>query len=382
MKIRSSTPIVAGTVLALGLTGCGNGSGSSSTATGAALAAATSAGVPAATAAATSAATSSAAATSAGAVSSAAATAAAAASATGAATVQLPSSCKDASPTIGVALPNTVNPYYTAMQKSFQDNGKTLGFSVKLAIANDSDSNQLAQVQSFIQQKVCAVALNGVNSGPAAASVSALNKAHIPVFTVNVIVDQASLTAQHASFVQYVGADQVTGGKQMGTQVLKDLGATAKIVAGVVGDPDQVPTNQRDKGFADVLKADPNAKVLAAVNSKVDPNVALQVTSDLLQSNPAINVIFADTGPGAVGALQAIKQAGKQNKVTLYAFCAADTALTTYYKACSAQEPAQYAQVLLTNLKEYLAGKAVSPSVLEAPKVFLSGQTPGPGEVG
>lgn len=301
---------------------------------------------------------------------------------TGTASSKYPASCSDKNPTVGVALPNTVNPYYTAMQKSFQQNGKKLGFTVKMAIANDSDSQQLAQVQSFIQQKVCAVALNGVNSGPAAASVAALNKANIPVFTVNVIVDPASLKAQNASFVQYVGADQVAGGTQMGTQALKDVGDTAKITAGVVGDPDQVPTNQRDKGFADVLKKNPNATVLPAVNSKVDPNVALQVTSELLQSNSSINMIFADTGPGAVGALQAIKQAGKADSVSLYAFCAADTALTDFYKACSAQEPAQYAQVLLTNLKSYLGGKSVEKTVLEAPKVFLVGQKPGSGEVG
>jgi ribose transport system substrate-binding protein len=305
-----------------------------------------------------------------------------AATGTGTTASKYPASCSDKNPTIGVALPNTVNPYYTAMQKSFQDNGAKLGFTIKMAIANDSDSNQLSQVQSFIQQKVCAVALNGVNSGPAAASVAALNKAHIPVFTVNVIIDPASLKAQNATFVQYVGANQTVGGTQMGTQALKDVGATAKIVAGVVGDPDQVPTNQRDKGFADVLKTDANATVLPAVNSKVDPNVALQVTSELLQSNPNINMIFADTGPGAVGALQAIKQSGKSSKIKLYDFCAADTALTGFYAACAAQEPAQYAQVLLTNMKSYLAGKSQPTTVLEAPKVFLSGQTPGPGEVG
>jgi ribose transport system substrate-binding protein len=300
----------------------------------------------------------------------------------GASPSAFPASCSQDNPTVGVALPNTVNPYYTAMQESFQENGAKLGFTIKMAIANDSDSNQLSQVQSFIQQGVCAVALNGVNSGPAAASVAALNKAHIPVFTVNVIVDPTSLKAQNASFVQYVGADQTAGGKQMGTQALKDVGATATIVAGVVGDPDQVPTNQRDAGFAAVLKANPNAKVLPAVNSKVDPNVSLQVTSELLQGNPDINMVFADTGPGAVGAIQAIKQSGRSSSIKLYAFCAADTPLTDFYMACSAQEPAQYAQVLLTNMKSYLGGESVDKTVLEAPKVFVSGQTPGPGEVG
>lgn len=294
----------------------------------------------------------------------------------------LPSSCSSGTPTIGVALPNTVNPYYIAMQKSFQDNGKADGFDIKMAIANDSDSTQLSQVQSFIQQGVCAIALNAVNSGPGAASVALANQAGIPVFTVNVIIDEASLKAQNASIVQYVGADQTAGGKLMGEQAIKDLGSSTKLTVGIVGDPDQIPTNLRDKGFTDALGTGGNVTVLPTVNSKVDPNVALQVTSDLLQSNPAINLIFADTGPGAVGAIQAIKQAGKQGSVSLYAFCAADTALTDFYKACAAQEPADYAKKLLEDVKTYIGGGQVESEVLQAPKVFVTGQTPGQGEVG
>lgn len=295
----------------------------------------------------------------------------------------LPANCSQKTPTIGVALPNTVNPYYIAMQSSFKENGAKLGYDVEVSIANDSDSTQLSQVQAFVQKKVCAVVLNGVNSGPAAASVAALNQAHIPVFTVNVIVDPDSLKAQNASIVQYVGADQTAGGTEMGDQAIKDVGKDAKLVVGIVGDPDQIPTNQRDKGFVDALKkGSADVTVLPTVNSKVDPNVSLQVTSDLLQSNPNINMIFADTGPGATGAIQAIKQAGKQDTVKLYAFCAADTALTDFYMACAAQEPAAYAKTALTDLKSYLAGHKVEQTVLQAPKVFVKGQTPGQGEVG
>ena len=314
--------------------------------------------------------------------SSATASSAASSSAVSSTTSSLPASCSAKNPVIGVSLPNTTNPYYIAMQQSFQQNGQADGFSIKVAIADDSDSNQLSQVQAFIQQHVCAVALNANNSGPAAADVKALNEAKIPVFTVNVIIDPAALKAQNASFLQYVGPDQTEGGVQMGQLALKALGSNAKIVAGIVGDPDQIPTNERDAGFTKVLKADPNTTVLPTVNSQVDPNVALQVTSELLQSNPNINVIFADTGPGATGAIQAIKQAGRQNRVKLYAFCAASTPLSGYYEACAAQEPAQYAKTLLQSIKSYLAGNKVAANLLQVTKVFTTGQTPGPGEVG
>jgi len=142
-----------------------------------------------------------------------------------------------------------------------------------------------------------------------------LNDAGIPVFTVNVIVSADDLKAQNASFVEYVGADQVAGGAQMGQQALKDLGDTAKIVAGIIGDPDQIPTNQRDQGFTDVLSKNPNAKVVQTLNGKIDPNVSLQVASDLLQAHPDMNVIFADAGPHAVGALQAVMQQDKPDSI-------------------------------------------------------------------
>jgi ribose transport system substrate-binding protein len=302
------------------------------------------------------------------------------AAAAGAATA-LPSSCSQSKPVLGVSLPNTVNPYYVSMRQSFLDNGAKAGFDVKIAIANDSDSTQLSQINSFIQQGVCAVALNAVNSGPGAASVAALNQAKIPVFSVNVIISPSDLKTQNATIIQYVGADQTEGGTAMGTQLLKDMGAQATVDAGIVGDPDQIPTNQRDGGFTAALKPDANAKTGPTVNSKVDPNVSLQVTTDMLQGNPGINVIFADTGPGTVGALQAISQLGKTGKVVLYGFCAASTALTATYKACAAQEPAQYAQIVVDNVKKYLGGTKVPAQILEPLKIFTSG-TPGPGEVG
>jgi ribose transport system substrate-binding protein len=295
----------------------------------------------------------------------------------------LPESCSAERPLLGVALPNTVNPYYVAMQQSFLDNGTAAGFDVNVAIANDSDPNQLAQIDAFIQQGVCAVALNAVNSGPGAASVAALNRAGIPVFTVNVIVSPEDLERQQAEIIQYVGADQVQGGQVMGEAVIEDYGTDAEIVFGIVGNPDQIPTNQRDQGFRDALAVNPNVREAALVNGKVDPQVSLRVTTEMLQGNPDINVIFADTGPHAVGAIQAIRQLNRSGEVALYGFCAAETALDdTLYRGCAAQEPAEYARIVVDQAARYLNGEDVPVELLSPLKVFSEGQTPAPGEVG
>jgi ribose transport system substrate-binding protein len=294
----------------------------------------------------------------------------------------LPESCKQPNPLIGVALPNTSNPYYIAMRQSFLDHGKAAGFKVVVSIADNSDSRQLSQIDAFIQQKVCAVALNAVDSGPGAAMATALSKAGIPVFTLNVSVAENDLKAQGGQIVQYVGPDQVEGGKVMGDATLASLGKTAKIVAGIVGDPQQLPTNERDSGFKQALAANPNATVTRVVNGLVQPDVSLKVAMEMLQGNPEMNVIFADTGPGAVGAIQAVKALGKADKVSIFAFCAADTKLEGPYKGCSAQQPATYAEISVKSIRDYIDGKDVKATIFLPVAVFTYGQTPPPGELG
>ena len=292
-----------------------------------------------------------------------------------------PEACDAENPTLAVLLPNTVNPYYIAMRQSFIDAGAAAGFDVQVAIAEDSNERQLAQAQAFVEQDVCAAALNGVDSAPAAAVVKVFNDAGIPVFTTNVIVSEPDMEAQGAFIQQYVGADQVEGGKLMAEEALSELGADAEIIYGIVGDPEQIPTELRDSGWDEVMATNANARFVSKVNSKVDPAVSLQVTSDMLQGNPDINVLFADTGPGAVGALRAIEALGRQDSVKLYAFCAADVEIIEPYMSCAAQEPARYAQVVVEEVAKYMAGETVEPWIALPLKLYTEGFT-APGEVG
>ena len=282
-------------------------------------------------------------------------------------------------PLIGVALPNTTNPYYVAMRQGFIDGAKELGFDVDVQIADNSDATQLAQVEAFVQKKAYAVALNGVKSGPAAACATAAYKAGIPVFTVNVIVSPEDLKAQGTEIVTYVGADNYAGGYQIGQQLLVDYGKNAKLVVGIVTEPSEIPTVQRTKGFKDALKANPNIVYAQEVDGNVKPDDSMRVTSEMLQANPKINIIWADTGPHAQGALQAVKSMGLKAKV--YGFAIADYPIEELYPACAAQEPYEYAKIVLQQIKNYSQGQTIPKEILRPLKIYTKGR-PAPGEVG
>lgn len=296
-----------------------------------------------------------------------------------AAEIPRPDACDEENPYLAVALPNLTNPYYVAMQSGFEAAGEEAGFEVEVQIAGDDDAAQLAQVQAMLQKEPCALALNGVKSEPAAAIVKAANDAGVPVFTVNVIVDPAALEAQDATIVQYLGADNAAGGAQIAEQVLADLGADTELQVGFITEPDEVPVVLRDEGFEDAIAANPNAEVVAKVDGNVKPDDSLAATSELLQGNPDVTVLFASTGPATFGALQAL---GDRTDVMVYGFCAAEVPLTDVYPACVAQEPEDYGRRVVEQVTLWLDGETPEPEILRPLKLFVNGETPGPGEVG
>jgi len=139
-----------------------------------------------------------------------------------------PAACDADKPYIAVALPNLSNPYYIAMKRGFEEAGAAAGFTVEVQIADNDDAVQLSQALAMLNKKPCAFALNAVKSEPGAAIVKAANDAGVPVFTVNVILSDEALKDQGATIVQYLGADNVAGGRQAAEAMLKDFGDELK----------------------------------------------------------------------------------------------------------------------------------------------------------
>lgn len=292
----------------------------------------------------------------------------------------LPESCSAEEPLIGVLLPNLTNPYYVAMQEGFETQGEANGYTVEVQIANDDDANQLAQAQAILQKDPCALALNPVNSDPAAAIVKLANDEGVPVFNVNVGVSEESMSNQGASIVQYLGADNAGGGTAIGEQVLADFGVDAELHVGLVTAPDQTIVVERDDAFKKALESNANATIDATVDGKVQLDTSLSVTSSMLQGNPDMNVIFASTGPAAQGALEAVLASGRDVKV--YGFCASELPLTDNYPGCVAQEPEDYGKRVADQIHAYVQGEEVEAEILRPLKLFTTGETPAPGEVG
>lgn len=111
------------------------------------------------------------------------------------------------------------------------------------------------------------------------------------------------------------------------------------------------------------------------------PDDSLKVTTEMLAGNPDINVIWASTGPGTYGALQALQSLGNTD-IQLYGFCAADEPVTGQYRGCVGQEPYDYGTRVIGQIRSGWAGANAALRGVASSEDLHYGETPAPGEVG
>ncbi len=72
---------------------------------------------------------------------------------------------------------------------------------------------------------------------------------------------------------------------------------------------------QREQGFLDGLKKHPELKLVATQSSQSDATVALAVTENILTAHPNLKGIFAANESGVIGAVEALRRAGKARNI-------------------------------------------------------------------
>src|SRR5688572_1754429 len=106
-----------------------------------------------------------------------------------------------------------------------------------------------------------------------------------------------------------VATDNLAGGKLAGEWLAGQIsdGAQVGILQGRLGNPS---LDDRVTGFKEALGT--KATIVAEPATDCDETKGLNAAQDMLTANPGIVAIYGACGPPIIGALQAIKAAGKQ----------------------------------------------------------------------
>jgi simple sugar transport system substrate-binding protein len=220
------------------------------------------------------------------------------------------------------------------------------------------DEGEIAIIENMIVQQVKAIAITPTSPNVQAALDKAV-QAGIKV----VLIDNDIPGWSGKSSV--VATDNLAGGKLAGTWVSQHAkpGSKIGILQGRLGNPS---LDDRVKGFKSTLGS--AGTVVAEPATDCDQTKGLNAAQDLLTAHPDVSVIYGACGPPIIGALQAIKAAGKaQGSIVVVGFDAAPDELTAIKAgdeaASIAQFPAKMGSLGIDTAVKAARGETVPPTV-------------------
>ncbi|WP_343590250.1 ABC transporter substrate-binding protein [Paracidovorax wautersii] len=197
----------------------------------------------------------------------------------------------------------------TANTESIKSAAKEAGIELKFSDAQQKQENQIKAIRSFIAQRVDVIAFSPVVESGWEPVLREAKAAKIPV----VLTDRAVNTKDPSLYVTFMGSDFVEEGRKAGrwlVEKMKDGKGDVNIVElqGTVG---SAPAIDRKKGFEEVIKADPKFKIIRSQTGDFTRAKGKEVMEAFLKAEgKKINVLYAHNDDMAIGAIQAIEEAG------------------------------------------------------------------------
>ncbi|WP_241242768.1 ABC transporter substrate-binding protein [Paenibacillus whitsoniae] len=210
--------------------------------------------------------------------------------------------------TLGFAQVGAESGWRTANTKSIQDSAKEAGFDLKFSDAQQKQENQIKAIRTYIQQKVDVIAFSPVVESGWDTVLKEAKDAGIPV----ILTDRAVDSKDTSLYKTFIGSDFVEEGRSAGKWLVdkyKDTKDTVNIVE-LQGTTGSAPANDRKAGFDEIIKSNPNLKVIASQTGDFTRAKGKEVMQAFLKANKNINVLYAHNDDMALGAIQAIEEAG------------------------------------------------------------------------
>ena len=262
----------------------------------------------------------------------------------------------------------------TANSESIKSSAKEAGIDLKFSDAQQKQENQIKALRSFIAQKVDVIAFSPVVESGWGTVLREAKAAKIPV----ILSDRAVDEKDDSLWVAFMGSDFVEEGRRAGRWLvdkMKDQKGEVNIVElqGTVG---SAPAIDRKKGFEEIIKADPKFKIIRSQTGDFTRAKGKEVMEAFLKAEgKKINVLYAHNDDMAIGAIQAIEEAGlKPAKdiviISIDAVKGAFEAMIAGKLNVSVECSPLLGPQLMQAVKDLVAGKSIPKRIVTQEGVF------------
>lgn len=217
-----------------------------------------------------------------------------------------PAAAGDDQITIGATIAQ-FDTFLSLMADGMQAEADAQGAELILVNAEEDTAQQLSQVENFIAQKVDAIIVNAVDTSAVDPITKAAQAAGIPLIYVNRL---PATMPQDDPKVVFVGSNSIDAGTFQGEWLAEQLGGKGNVVI-MMGKLDNEAAVKRTEGVETVFANYPDIKIIKKDTANWNREEGRSLMENWLQTGEQIDAVASNNDEMALGALQAIADAGK-----------------------------------------------------------------------
>ncbi len=225
------------------------------------------------------------------------------------ATVAFAGAAHAAEMTVGFSQIGSESGWRAAETSVTKQEAEKRGIDLKFADAQQKQENQIKAIRSFIAQGVDGIFIAPVVATGWDAVLEEAKDAEIPV----ILLDRTIETSNPDLYLTAVTSDTVHEGKVAGDWLVKTVGDKPCNIVELQGTVGSSPAINRKKGFEQALAGHDNLKIVRSQTGDFTRSKGKEVMEGFLKAeNGGKNIcaLYAHNDDMAVGAIQAIKEAG------------------------------------------------------------------------
>ena len=205
------------------------------------------------------------------------------------------------------------NPYWLTEGNVAAKTAEQLGYTAKVSAHKGDTNTESNLIDTAITNHSVAIILDPANADGSVGAVKKAVAANIPVFLVNAEINQEGLAK--AQLVSNNAQGAALGAQQW----VEDVGESGNYVE-LLGNPSDNNAATRSNGYKTVLSQYPDLKKVAQEVANWDRTQGFNKMQSMLQAHPDVIGVISGNDEMALGAIAALKEAGKLSKIKVGGF--------------------------------------------------------------
>jgi ribose transport system substrate-binding protein len=225
-------------------------------------------------------------------------------------------------PKVALVMKSLANEFFLTMEtgaKDYQKHNPSQFDLITNGIKDETDTaNQIRIVEQMIVSKVDALVIAPADSKALVPVIKKAVDAGIIVVNIDNKLDPDVLKSK-ALNVPFVGPDNAKGARQVGEYLARQKLKSGDEVGIIEGVSTTTNAQQRTAGFKQAMQA-AGVKVVALQSGDWEIDKGNAVASQILNANPNVKALLCGNDNMAIGAVSAVRAAGKAGKVQVVGY--------------------------------------------------------------